>query len=594
MSRLKDYTSYCKKLYTERQYEKAQQVWQESFKRLVEPPDDLLLVGNNIGSNYFQQKEYTKAREILTITLLYMEQQGHYDVLTCKANLAWTYAMLEDLDQADTLAQEILKSLKGPQTNKDTTIKEKAKKIQRYVVQMQERLSQKHPVAGRAETSGVTQFMHFSRFPQEIRDLVWEFAAIHAVSCPKHVTLFLKDHKIRSADAQVQNPLIACKESYTIYSQYYARHNHNTVLFGDHKNRLAVNFELDIFYITGQIAIIDDRLDDRLQTSFLPFQRIALQESFPHVHAFLRYLPHLQELWVLYKHQKKLGLLSADECQQVWSAHHCDEFPDDYAKLDFDFKSDKTPCPVCDWRAGFDIDESDEALRACLDHSFVLTYSSSLPALPFTNDIVRSDKPMFRWVRHSKSGLIDPSKQFSDRERREYFRLVALEYFQRDEVHEGRWVIQGLIDKTYSNKFEDPKLDPALTIVPWLLDFYKLSETTRDYVELVYTKTMGSERPQKYQKMDSHGGIREALRLLGVKTFSFGDDIDDLLASFVFEQCKQKYTISFQFDKEELVYKASCSVWGFDELKAIAGRWMAGKDEDKLLRRGKALFKIEF
>jgi replicative DNA helicase len=108
---------------------------------------------------------------------------------------------------------------------------------------------------------------------------------------------------------------------------------------------------------------------------------------------------------------------------------------------------------------------------------------------------------------------------------------------------------------------------------------------------------MGSERQQKYLKMHSYGNIWAALSFLGVETFAHSkidDSIDDLIANFLFEQTKQMSGFSFEFDREDLVYRAHSLTWGLDELKAIAGRWMAGKDENKLLRRGKDLFKMEF
>jgi hypothetical protein len=64
-------------LYTEGQYEKASQLLQEDFKTLKRQIPKKLLIGTNIGSIFFNQKKYTKARDILVPTFDLMQRQDH-------------------------------------------------------------------------------------------------------------------------------------------------------------------------------------------------------------------------------------------------------------------------------------------------------------------------------------------------------------------------------------------------------------------------------------------------------------------------------------------------------------------------------------
>jgi hypothetical protein len=96
---------------------------------------------------------------------------------------------------------------------------------------------------------------------------------------------------------QAPDQLLACKDSYAIYSRYYSRHNQDFVVYGEQNHRLAVNFAHDVFYITGRI----NRLTRHLRTNFLSFQKIAIHKSITNNHTFLHNLPQLQELWVLLK-----------------------------------------------------------------------------------------------------------------------------------------------------------------------------------------------------------------------------------------------------------------------------------------------------
>jgi tetratricopeptide (TPR) repeat protein len=94
-------------LYNKAQYQEASQVLREDFKTQEPQDPNKLLVGNNIGSMYFKKKKYAEARDILVPTLEIMQRQHHPHIITCELNLAWTYAMLNDLDSAERLVQHI-------------------------------------------------------------------------------------------------------------------------------------------------------------------------------------------------------------------------------------------------------------------------------------------------------------------------------------------------------------------------------------------------------------------------------------------------------------------------------------------------------
>jgi hypothetical protein len=106
-------------------------------------------------------------------------------------------------------------------------------------------------------------------------------------------------------------------------------HNYDSLTYGELNNHLAVNFAYDIFYLAGEIR----ELDDQLREKVLCLRKIVLDHGYS-AYEFLDSLPKMQELWVLFKHQAQLNLLSGEEYQTAWSAHHCYEFPDDFYPYD--------------------------------------------------------------------------------------------------------------------------------------------------------------------------------------------------------------------------------------------------------------------
>lgn len=79
-------------LYAKDQYEKVWKILHESFKTQEEQSPEKLSLANNIGSIYFNQMKYIKARDILVPTLEIMQRQDHRHTIICMKNLASTYA----------------------------------------------------------------------------------------------------------------------------------------------------------------------------------------------------------------------------------------------------------------------------------------------------------------------------------------------------------------------------------------------------------------------------------------------------------------------------------------------------------------------
>jgi hypothetical protein len=76
-------------------------------------------LGNNIGVIYFGQQKFIEAKGILASTLRLMSRQDHPHTTTCKRNLAWTYAGLQDLDLSEKLGQGIQTSLRVGEGERD-------------------------------------------------------------------------------------------------------------------------------------------------------------------------------------------------------------------------------------------------------------------------------------------------------------------------------------------------------------------------------------------------------------------------------------------------------------------------------------------
>ncbi|KAH8761660.1 hypothetical protein F5883DRAFT_127185 [Diaporthe sp. PMI_573] len=114
-----------------------------------------------------------------------------------------------------------------------------------------------------------------------------------------------------------------------------------------------------------------------------------------------------------------------------------------------------------------------------------------------------------------------------------------------------------------------------------LQSFYKLKQTTRDHVDLVYNLTMGRQAPST---LDSYMGILRALDFLG--TGMSATNPKSLLIALVHERNKSIFDVVQDFNPSELECQATRSIWGFHELKVITAKWMQGKDEDQLVRLG--------
>jgi hypothetical protein len=69
--------------------------------------------------------------------------------------------------------------------------------------------------------------------------------------------------------------------------------------------------------------------------------------------------------------------------------------------------------------------------------------------LPTADMIMRSEKPMLRWVRRGMSQLLDPSTLYSH-DKRDHFYALALKYFQRDDVRISSLVIEDLMNRRYA------------------------------------------------------------------------------------------------------------------------------------------------
>ncbi|KAH8759463.1 hypothetical protein F5883DRAFT_144808 [Diaporthe sp. PMI_573] len=114
-----------------------------------------------------------------------------------------------------------------------------------------------------------------------------------------------------------------------------------------------------------------------------------------------------------------------------------------------------------------------------------------------------------------------------------------------------------------------------------LQSFYKLKQTTRDHVDLVYSLTMGRQAPFT---LDSYMGILRALEFLG--TGISATDPKSLLIAFVYERNKPIFDVIQDFNPSKLECQATRSIWGFHELKVVTAKWMQGKDEDQMVRLG--------
>jgi hypothetical protein len=278
--------------------------------------------------------------------------------------------------------------------------------------------------------------------PAEIQNLVWEFAAVDAITRPKYVNLFVQDWKIKMASTRTQSLPLVCRDSFAIYFRCYFRHNHDSLIYGELNNRLAVNFAHNIFYLAGKIP----ELDDDLQENLRHLQKIVLDGN-SNINDFLAFLPNLQELWLFFESPARLNLLSVVEYQTAWSAHHCGQFPNDFyahrhytrERLECD-RTGRVPCPICYWRNGLEETDLQEN-----DH-FMLTYPSSLQPNPSVDEITLSKYPILRWVRRDGFDVSDPSTETHGRHKMEHFCEFSLRYFLR---HFGNEVIQTLVDKTY-------------------------------------------------------------------------------------------------------------------------------------------------
>jgi hypothetical protein len=346
------------------------------------------------------------------------------------------------------LIQEILASLESDCSYANTVVQEMVK-ILGCVARSQEERPQTRPLTVRnTKSQEPARFLLFPLLPGEIRNLVWEIAAVDVITRPKCVKVLIQDWKIRMAYTQAQSFPLVCKESFAIYFQIYFRHNHDSLTHGELNNRLAVNFAHDIFYLAGEIQELDADLQEKIHN----LQKIVLDRG-SNVNEFFDFLPNIQEVWLLFASRAQLNLSSAEGYQTAWSTHHCIEFPNDFYshwyytrdRLECD-ETGRAPCPICHWRNGLeeiDLRENDQ---------FILTYPLSLQSNPSVNEITLSKKPILRWVRRDGSDLSDPSTKTYGRPKKEHFCEFALRYFLR---HFGNEVIQTLVDKTYYESEEE-------------------------------------------------------------------------------------------------------------------------------------------
>ncbi|KAH8742891.1 hypothetical protein F5883DRAFT_441619 [Diaporthe sp. PMI_573] len=136
------------KLFRRGRYEEAEQVFHEILTLLDPKEHDRLSIENNVGSIYHKKKEYAKAKDLLHSTLQKMQRQDHPHTLICKSNLAWTWAMLGDLDKAQKLFLEVLISLIKTYSPKDPLIL-KTQDILAYLSKTQGGISQESAARGR-------------------------------------------------------------------------------------------------------------------------------------------------------------------------------------------------------------------------------------------------------------------------------------------------------------------------------------------------------------------------------------------------------------------------------------------------------------
>lgn len=115
------------------------------------------------------------------------------------------------------------------------------------------------PTAERAKVKRLAHFPRFSRLPGEIRNLIWEFAAVAAITQPKYVSVLVENNEIRMDYTRTQSLPLVCKDSFAIYFENYFRHNHDSLAYGESDAHLAVNFECDIFHL-GNLMISYEKM----------------------------------------------------------------------------------------------------------------------------------------------------------------------------------------------------------------------------------------------------------------------------------------------------------------------------------------------
>ncbi|KAH8655705.1 hypothetical protein BX600DRAFT_470176 [Xylariales sp. PMI_506] len=216
---------------------------------------------------------------------------------------------------------------------------------------------------------GQAESTSFSRLPHEIKNLVWEFAAI----CPKVVTVHLRDNKI-NAPYTSEGLSRICKTS-------------------------PVSFEHDYFFITGFCSFPQYQLQDHLSIRPLSrFGRIAIPITIPGISDMFKCLPRLQELWVCFHNPQTFYPVPINIFQRNWAEAVL-------GSLDNFVMAPRT------------------------DYKFRLTYPSSLPAFPVADDICRSTYPVIRWVREDKVGY-QGFPQMNTKHRKHHLRLSGIEYLQ--------------------------------------------------------------------------------------------------------------------------------------------------------------------
>ncbi|KFA80937.1 hypothetical protein S40288_11552 [Stachybotrys chartarum IBT 40288] len=259
------------------------------------------------------------------------------------------------------------------------------------------------------------QFGHFPRLPIELRG-------------PKVVEVRLRGIRISRVSTNSQALLFACKESRLVYIRY------NTE-FVFNKNHVSVNPSADFLYIdnfedgmdiTGSVLVHHASLGQLISC----FRQIVLAKAIPGICDMLKCLPQLGELWVHFQIPPHFQPTSTSNFRRCWSAHHCDEFPEQY--LSNFQRGEHKPCPVCHWRCGFGLLDGEAIGPRSSPSNFVLTCASSLPLLPTPDDIKRAACPVLRWIRHEDSDA-PYFANLSDMEKREMFEAVAREYFERYE-----------------------------------------------------------------------------------------------------------------------------------------------------------------